>query len=125
APSTRRRAATSTRAVPSSCRDARSESPISSRSPPVTRSPATSIRHFKSSTGPEANETKLSEYRNPKQTRSQINLKRGKSKTLSSNQVSFEFRAFSHLKLFRVSDVEFEFAIYSASTATFRTDLAR
>jgi hypothetical protein len=42
----------------------------------------------------QANENPKSEYRNPKQTRRQINLKLGKSKTPNPNQECFEFCVF-------------------------------
>src|SRR2546426_7507088 len=44
-----------------------------------------------------------SEYRNPKQTQSQINLKSGKSKTPNPKGV-WNFTYFGHLILFRISD---------------------
>src|SRR6266849_1213480 len=44
------------------------------------------------------------EYRNPKPTQRQINLKSGKSKTPNPKEACLEFYIFGHLKLFRISD---------------------
>jgi hypothetical protein len=53
----------------------------------------------------QANKNPKLEYRNPKQTRRQINLKLGKSKTPNPNQECFEFCVFQSFEF--VSNFEF------------------
>ena len=61
-----------------------------------------------------------SEYRNPKQTGSQINLKSGKSKALNPNEASFEFYYFWLFEF--VSDFGFRASSFFHRVSDFEFD---